>query len=95
MNKDMNPIARIRWKFDVRRNRSRHLDLVQQEKNGEDPIVVAQKMLMRDRDAARTSSIISPRDEYPILYDYIYIPISPFHDLSLWWFMRRYRRTTS
>ena len=73
---------------DVRKNRRRHPDLVEQEEwQGTDPVVIAQLMLVHDRQRLREEGVEPDDSRYPDLYDYYYLenPIT-------WWSLFPFRR---
>ena len=80
---------RFRWWFDVRRNRRRHPGLIRQEKAGDDPTLIAQKMMLRDRERFRKLVFDAPRETYPVLQDYVYEPYRPLRRLRHWWYFKR------
>lgn len=69
----------FRWRLRIWRNRRRHLDLIALEKEGADALEIANRMLIRDREAFRARGG-DPRDpEYPKLGDYSLLRVmSPF-----------------
>ena len=80
-----------KWRRDVRKNRRRHSDLVEQEEwQGTDPVITAQLMLICDRERLREAGVEPDDSRYPDLHDYYYLenPIT-------WWpyvpFMRELR----
>lgn len=65
-------VADIKWRYDVHRNRSRHPDLIEREQAGEKPVLIAQEMLMRDREKFRAEHGSFAGAGYPTLHDYLY-----------------------
>lgn len=65
-------IADWKWWLDVRRNRRRHPDLTKREQDGEKPVLIAQEMMMRDRETFRIKNNRQAGVGYPTLHDYLY-----------------------
>ena len=80
----------LRWRWQVWKNRRRHPDLIELEKLDGDPTLIAQQMMMRDRDTVRAKGIHPPDPRYPSLWDYRYFPPqSLFRRFIHWWYCKR------
>jgi hypothetical protein len=63
-----------RWRRIVRKNRARHLDLVEREEwDNDDPIVIANLMLIRERRLLHEKGVGPDDIQYPDLYDFFYL----------------------
>jgi hypothetical protein len=73
----MSIFGSIETSLRARRNRRRHPDLLEKysDAEGEDKIVVAQEMLMRDRELERAKHGGASGPNYPRLGDYYQPPI--------------------
>ena len=76
------------WRAEVRRNRSRHPDLILEEERGADPFSIISSMMIRDRVAARELIEQGIPARYPDLWDYYVIT----SDIDL--YIVRMRRTS-
>jgi hypothetical protein len=69
-------IGEVRWRHQAWKSRRRHPDLAgaYDQAEGEEKIVIAQQMMMRDRDKERARHNGASGPEYPVLADYYYQP---------------------
>ncbi len=63
-----------RWKKRVRKNRARHPDLLQLERDGCNSVIVAQRMLLRDRIKLHDEGVEPDDPRYPDLDHYYIMP---------------------